>query len=179
MADTALELGEIDPPKWRVLVHGMTYGPYTLGQMQAFVRERRVGPESRVSSAASDDFQPAHEHDALRDLFETGGNEASQADREPANYLIIARLNGTGEMQVIGALNRLGKFAEVMPGVWALRTRARQARVRERLQATIGPGDQVMISNATTGRLAWLNLGPEADVHIRRVWDASLEEDGA
>ena len=38
MADTALELGEVDPPKWRVLVHGTTYGPYTLGQMQSFVR---------------------------------------------------------------------------------------------------------------------------------------------
>ncbi|RIJ14953.1 GYF domain-containing protein [Henriciella mobilis] len=176
MADTALELGEVDPPKWRVLVHGTTYGPYTLGQMQSFVRERRIGPESRVSGAATDEFLAAHEHDALRSLFESGGRHGDDADNEPANYLIVTRLNGTGKMQIIGALNRLGKFAEVMPGVWTLRSRARQARVRERLQATIGPGDQVMISNATTGRLAWLNLGPESDVHIRRVWDAPLEE---
>lgn len=176
-SEGALQLGEIDPPRWRVLVHGSEYGPYTLGQMQAFVRERRIGPGSLVSGREEEDFSAASEHDALRAMFETSGRAESEDANEPSNYLVIARLSGTGVMQFIGALNRLGKFAEVMPGVWTLRSKARQARVRERLQATVGPGEQVMIANATTGRLAWLNLGPEADVHIRRVWDASLEDD--
>ena len=94
---------------------------------------------------------------------------------EPSNYLIIAKLTGTGEMQLISAINRLGKFAEIMPGVWALRSSVKQAKLRERLRQTVTSADQVMIANASTGRLAWFNLGPEADVHIRRVWDAELD----
>lgn len=174
--DGALKLGDIDPPRWRVLVNGTTYGPYTLGQMQGFVRERRIGPGTLVSGRQDSDFTAASEHDAMRSMFETGQGGESEDVQAPSNYLIVARLTGTGVMQFIGALNRLGKFAEVMPGVWTLRTKARQSRVRDRLQATIASGEQVMIANATTGRLAWLNLGPEADVHIRRVWDAPIDE---
>ena len=170
--DAALRLDEIDPPAWRVFVNGTVYGPYTLGQVQAFVREHRIGSASRVSDQEEGGFRPACDHPALRSLFETGSQTDDAA--EPSNYLIIAKLTGTGQMQLMGTLNRLGTFAEVMPGVWALRSTARQSRVRERLQATVTAGDQVMIANATTGRLAWLNLGPEADVHIRRVWDADI-----
>lgn len=172
--DAALRLDEIDPPAWRVLVNGTVYGPYTLGQVQAFIRERRISSESRVSDQEEGGFRRACEHDALSTLFETGGRKEDTAD--PSNYLVIAKLTGTGRMQLMGTLNRLGTFAEVMPGVWALRSGARQSRVRERLQATVTSGDQVMIANASTGRLAWLNLGPEADVHIRRVWDAALKD---
>ena len=172
--DAAQPTGRITSPRWRVLVQGTVYGPYTLAQVQAFVGERRIGASSRLAEGDSGDFRPACEHAALRSLFETGdGREDSESG--VSNYLVIARLSGTGQMQLMGALNRLGKFAEVMPGVWALRSQAKQSRVRERLQATISAGDQVMIANASTGRLAWLNLGPEADVHIRRVWDADLQ----
>lgn len=164
---------QADLPRWRVLVQGTVYGPYTLSQVQTFVGERRIGANSRVAEGESNDFRAASEHAGLRALFETGETRADAED-VAANYLVIAKLSGTGQMQLMGALNRLGKFAEVMPGVWALRSEAKQSRVRERLQATITTGDQVMIANASTGRLAWLNLGPEADVHIRRVWDADL-----
>ncbi|MEQ9315796.1 MAG: hypothetical protein RLN72_08075 [Henriciella sp.] len=77
-------------------------------------------------------------------------------------------------MQLISMLNRLGKFADVMPGVWVLRSNVKQARIRERLQSTVSPRDQIMIANTTSGRLAWLNLGPEADVHIRNIWDSDI-----
>ncbi|WP_300395929.1 hypothetical protein [Henriciella sp.] len=174
--DDALNLSDIDPPVWRVRVSGADYGPYTLGQMKTFVHEHRVSANSLVAEGETAPFLPAADHSPLRAMFETAGKSQEDAVAEPTNYLIIAKLAGTGQMQLIGALNRLGRFAEVMPGVWALRSKARQARVRDRLQATITSGDQVMIANATTGRLAWLNLGPEADVHIRRIWDAELDE---
>lgn len=174
-SDTALDLSQIDPPQWRVLVNGTVYGPYTLGQMQSYIRERRVGSQTRVADGDGGAFLAASEQERLKTLFESSGRADEETEAKPANFLIIARLAGTGEMQLLGALNRLGKFAEVMPGVWALRSKVRQAKVRERLQATITSGDQIMIANTSTGRLGWLNLGPEADVHIRRVWDAELD----
>ena len=174
--ETVLNLSEVDPADWHVLVNGTVYGPYTLGQMQGFIRERRVGSRTQVAHGQAEKFKPAAEQAALASMFETGSRPIEETEAEPANYLIAAHLSGTGEMQMMGALNRLGTFAEVMPGVWILRSKARQSRVRARLQETVGQADQVMIANATTGRLAWLNLGPEADVHIRQVWDAKLDE---
>ena len=172
--ETALNLSDIDPPQWRVLVNGTVYGPYTLGQMQGFIHERRISSLTRVARGETAEFAPAAEQPQLQSLFETRADRDEETEAEPANYLIATRLAGTGEMQFMGALNRLGTFAEVMPGVWILRSKVRQAKVRDRLQAVVGLEDQVMIANATNGRLAWLNLGPEADIHIRQVWDAEI-----
>lgn len=174
MDSSTLDLSKVDPPQWRVLVHGSVYGPYTRGQMQAFIRERRIVEETKVACGDGGAFVLAREHEDLATAFAGLQATTSEAESEPSNYLIIARLASTGEMQMMSVLNRLGKFAEVMPGVWALRSTVRQARVRERIQAALGVADQVMIANATSGRLAWLNLGPEADVHIRNVWDAKI-----
>lgn len=175
MQESSLDLAEIDPPQWRVLVSGSVYGPYTLGQMQGFVRERRIGPATQIAFGDGGAFLAAAEHKKLSVFFADGGSSTADADTEPANFLIIAKLIGTGEMQLIGALNRLGKFAEVMAGVWVLRSKVKQARVRDHIRSTVSSGDQVMIANVTSGRLAWLNLGPEADIHIRGVWDADLD----
>ncbi|WP_084419986.1 hypothetical protein [Henriciella litoralis] len=174
-AQKALDLSKIDPPQWRVLVSGTVYGPYTLGQMQSFIYERRIRPGTKIADGDGGAFLAAEQHPALLEMFHMRTQESETTAAEVSNYLIIARLTGTGEMQLISVLNRLGKFAEIMPGVWALRSSIKQNKLREKLQATIVSGDQVMIANATSGRLAWLNLGPEADVHIRSVWDAKLD----
>ncbi|WP_018147950.1 DUF4339 domain-containing protein [Henriciella marina] len=176
-SDTALDLSEIDPPEWRVLVNDNVYGPYTLGQMQGFIRERRIGAGTQVAEGDGGAFIPAQEHQPLVQSLKASLRPSVDAEAagEPSNYLIIAKLTGTGEMQLISAINRLGKFAEIMPGVWALRSTVKQAKLRDRLKQTVTSSDQVMIANASSGRLAWLNLGPEADVHIRRVWDANVD----
>ncbi|WP_300380314.1 GYF domain-containing protein [Henriciella sp.] len=175
--EEALHLGDIDPPRWRVKVNDRVYGPYTLGQMQTFRRERRIGPNTLVETEKPDVFRPASTHKALSFLFEETGAKASDAAGDPANYLIVAQLDETLPIQLVEVLNSLGKFADVMPRVWALRSAYGQGQIRDCLQAAIGPDEQVMIANATTGRLAWLNLGPDADAHIQRIWDAEIKPD--
>ena len=44
-----LDLSSIDPPIWRIMVSDVVYGPYTLGQMRAFVDEGRLLASSRVA----------------------------------------------------------------------------------------------------------------------------------
>lgn len=175
--ETALDLSEMDPAEWRVLVSDTVYGPYTLGQMVGFIAEKRVGPGTQVAEGDGGAFLPAQQHHPLVRHLKEALRPSSQPETadEASNYLIIAKLSGTGETQLVSAMNRLGKFAEIMPGVWALRSSVKHARLREQLNQTITSADQVMIANASTGRLAWLNLGPEADVHIRRVWNADLD----
>ena len=176
-SEQALDLSEMDPAEWRVLVNEVVYGPYTLGQMVGFIAEKRVGPGTQVAEGDGGAFLPAQQHHPLiahlKEALRPSGQQ--EAVEEVSNYLIIAKLTGTGEIQLVSVLNRLGTFAEIMPGVWALRSSVKQARLRDQLNQTVTSADQVMIANASTGRLAWLNLGPEADVHIRRVWNADLD----
>ena len=175
MSEAALNLSNVDPAQWRVLVNGSVYGPYTLGQMYAFIRDRRVGPKTQVSYGDEGDFVSANQQRMLAEALHVEHSRPETDEVETFNYLIIAKLTGTGEMQLVSAINRLGSFAEVMSGVWALRSKMKQNKLREKLQQTVSSADQVMVANASTGRLSWLNLGPEADIHIRRVWDADLD----
>lgn len=176
-SEQALDLSEMDPAEWRVLVNEVVYGPYTLGQMVGFIAEKRVGPGTQVAEGDGGAFLPAQQHHPLKAHLKEALRPSGQQEavEDVSNYLIIAKLTGTGEIQLVSVLNRLGKFAEIMPGVWALRSSVKQARLRDQLNQTVTSADQVMIANASTGRLAWLNLGPEADVHIRRVWNADLD----
>ena len=60
MSEEALNLSEIYPPVWRVLVKGSVYGPYTLGQMQTFISDRRIGPGTQIAEGDGGAFLPAY-----------------------------------------------------------------------------------------------------------------------
>ncbi|MEE9381088.1 MAG: hypothetical protein V3V03_06770 [Hyphomonadaceae bacterium] len=173
--DQPLDLSVIDPPVWQVLVSDTAYGPYTLGQMQTFVREGRVSADTKIAEGDGSAFIPAGD----TPVFAAAFAEAVRTDQtdDLANFIVITRLAGSGERAVTQALNELGAFGEAMPGVYLLRSRARLGRIRSRLQSLTDIADKVMIINATHDRLAWYNLGPEADVHIHAVWDKDMAED--
>jgi len=166
-ANTPLDLSEIDPPVWRVMVAGVAYGPYTLGQMRAFITEGRVGAATMIAEADGAAFEPASEKVQLATSFRDAVR--TDIDEHASNYVVIARMN-SGDIAINNALNELGKFGEAMPGVFLLRSSAKLARIRDRLMSLSGATDRIMIIDASNDRLAWLNLGPEADIHMRAVW---------
>jgi len=69
--DDTLDLGRIDPPIWRILVADVVYGPYTMGQMQSFLRESRLSPQSIVAMGDGGAFKPASEQAGLASCFES------------------------------------------------------------------------------------------------------------
>ena len=170
----ALDLSSIDPAHWRVLSNSTVYGPYTLAQMQTFVREGRVSASTKVAEGDGGAFLKAGEHGPLARFLSAARPVRERVpDDEPQNYMVVTSLKGIAPHEFTSALNVLGRFAEVMPGTWVLRSRERPAIIRKTLNSVIEISDKVMIMNATTGRLAWFNLGPDADVHIRKIWDSS------
>jgi hypothetical protein len=58
-----------DEAQWRVRVAAGEYGPLDLQTLQAWVRERRVGPYDFVYSAATRIWSPASQVPELRGLF--------------------------------------------------------------------------------------------------------------
>ena len=173
--ETPLNLSAVDPPVWHVMVSDTSYGPYTLGQMKSFISEGRISATTRVAKGDGGAFRPAAQ---VAELL-SGFGEAVRTDfgEEPANFVIITRIQGSAENAIGHALNELGTYGQVMPGIYLLRSRARLSRIRDRLQSLTGTRDKVMIVDASNDRLAWFHLGPETDVHVHAVWDRDTGTD--
>ena len=171
-SDDALDLSEIDPPVWRIMASNVVYGPYTLGQMRGFHGEGRLAAASKVAEGDGGAFLAAAEHPALAGLFGAEPQRAVMAEPAEANYLITARVKGESRAEIIRVLNEVGRFAELMPGTFVLNAAIGLSDLRKRLEAVTEAGDRLVIVNASNGRLAWLGLGPETDIHVRSVWKA-------
>lgn len=93
----------------------------------------------------------------------------------PHNYIIVSKLTGAGESKLVHALNTFGSFGEAMPGVFVLRSNTKLSVIQKNLHDLTQERDKILIVDATANRLGWFNLGPEADVHLKSVWDKKLD----
>jgi len=176
--DTSLDLSKVDPPVWRVLIKSTAYGPYTLGQLQGFIEDGRIGLQTKVAKGDGAAFIAAETipelQPALRKKFINARNKGEE-DRPdtPHNYIIITKLSGgDGASQALmQAINSFGSFGEAMPGIFVLRSKVKLSTIQKALNAAVSSKDRVLIVDATSNRLGWFNLGPEADVHLRSIWD--------
>lgn len=172
-SDEVLDLSDVDPPVWRLMVAGVVYGPYTLGQMRGFVAENRLTGDSKTAEGDGGAFIPAREHPGLAELFSARTPSPAPTPGQLCNHVIVFRGVGDNRDEVIGLLNDHGTFCEVLPGTYLLQTLTQTPRLRELLEAVCEPDDRFMIVNADNGRLGWRGLGPEADVAVRTVWSKS------
>ena len=71
------------------------------------------------------------------------------------------------------AINSLGQSYRLTTNVWIISTEQTVSAVRNRLVQELGKADSLFVIDASRGKAAWFNFGPEADVRIRRVWQKS------
>lgn len=170
-ANDPLDLSEIDPRIWRVLVQDDVYGPYTLGQVRSFVEEGRVTPQTMIARGDGAAFAAACDEPRIRPLFETAKpDQPSEQPAGPANHVIILQTEAETRDHIIAVLNEFGEFSEIMSGVFLLSTSHRTAKLREALSKVVGDEDHILIVNASDDRLAWLGLRPDIGEHVRTVW---------
>jgi hypothetical protein len=68
------------------------------------------------------------------------------------------------------AINALGPAYQLMHNIWIISSDQTVNAVRNRLVQELGRTDSLFVIDASRGKAAWFNFGPEADVRIRRVW---------
>lgn len=71
------------------------------------------------------------------------------------------------------AINSLGQSYRLTTNVWIISTEQTVSAVRNRLVQELGKANSLFVIDASRGKAAWFNFGPEADVRIRRVWQKS------
>jgi len=169
---------------WRINVSGQVYGPYTGHQLKAFVSEGRIAPHSIVQVGEQGPWITAIDDPVLGQLFVRQQPPAAKALTEPrgeaqtaagadaaaANFVIIADLRSRGSAPFEGAIAKLGDAYRLNPLVWLLHSDRTAGAIRNELVQHMGQSDNLLIIDATRGKTAWFNLGPEADSKIRRVW---------
>jgi hypothetical protein len=185
---------------WRINVSGHVYGPYTGHQIKAFAAEGRVAAHSIVQTGESGPWITAIDDPVLAQLFVVATPPGATPMAEPlqhkthaasgeapsaatpegagANFIVIADIRARSAVPFEAALNRLGNNHRLNPLVWLLHSEYSAGAIRNELVQHLGNTDSVFIADATRGKMAWFNLGPEADSRIRKVWAKAGDKSG-
>ena len=176
---------------WTINVSGCVYGPYTLDRMRTFAGEGRLMKHSLVSREGAADWHEAHDEPEFTELFSDDGKAAATdtakldafettttsapaaadvAEGGKSHFTIVVDLKSRSSTGLEQAIMSFGTAHKLVPNVWIVSTDQTVNAVRNRLVQELGKPDSLFVVDATHGKAAWFNFGPEADVKIRRVW---------
>ena len=178
---------------WRINVSGQVYGPYTGHQIKAFALEGRIAPHSIVQTGEQGPWITAIDDPVLGQLFVQKQLPAAQAMAQPqttradaapavgaefatANFMIVADIRSRASAPFEAAISKMGDNYRLNPLVWLLHTDRTSGAIRNELVQHLGQNDTLFIVDATRGKTAWFNLGPEPDAKIRRVWKRATDK---
>lgn len=173
---------------WTMNISGRVYGPYTGERMRDFINEGRIAPHSLITREGAADWHEARDEPEFSELFPLNGPPASNgaapnaatppygeaADPNRAQFAIIVDMKSRSSGSLDKAILALGPAHRLMPNVWILATDQSVSAVRNRLVQELGKLDTLFVIDATRGKAAWFNFGPESDVRIRRIWHKAM-----
>ena len=101
-------------------------------------------------------------------------NAAPTSEPAFAHFAVIVDQKAiSAATNIESAINSLGQSYRLTNNVWIISTEQTVSAVRNRLVQELGKSDSLFVIDASRGKAAWFNFGPEADVRIRRVWQKS------
>lgn len=92
-------------------------------------------------------------------------------DRRLTKMVVWADLPSGGDDHVEATLKAFGESGRIAQDLWVLCTLHPATAVRAAIAAGLSIGERFLIIDAHRGRLAWSNLGLDAETTLRRVWD--------
>jgi len=172
-----LNLSEVDPPVWHVMSGKISYGPYTLGQLQRLIQEAKLKQSSKVAEGDGGTFRPAIEHKAIQRLFSLYSVPKSQDQPEARKmaskrFLLTISNAEQAPCEIHAALNEICVFIELFPGTFTLHSDRRLADIHKQIRSACQTGDRFILAEIPTGRLAWHGLPADTGDHIREIWKA-------
>ena len=172
---------------WTINAGGKVYGPFSSERMRGFVAEGRLASNSLVARENTSDWHEAGSEPELSDLFPAPGDSASETRLEKSSappvtaqpeipegqrshFAIVVDLKSHAVSKLENAITTFGPAYRLLPNVWIVSTDQTVSAIRNRLVQELGKSDSLFVVDASRGKAAWFNFGPEADVRIRRVW---------
>jgi hypothetical protein len=144
-----------------------------------------------VAREDSSDWREAREEPTFGDLFPQASAPEPAATQRPATpppqmppaahdtdvprtqFAIVLDLKSRGSGNLEQVIASFGPSYQLLPNVWIVSSDQTANAVRNRLVQELGKSDSLFVVDASRGKAAWFNFGPDADVRIRRVWQKS------
>ena len=166
---------------WTINAGGRLYGPFSSDRMRGFVSEGRLAASSLIARENSTEWHEAGCEPEFADLFSGNTNPEVQGEKpvpeipptqpgQRSHFAIVVDLKSHALAKLENAIAGLGPAYRLLPNVWILSTDQTVSAIRNRLVQELGKSDSLFVVDASRGKAAWFNFGPEADVRIRRVW---------
>jgi hypothetical protein len=181
---------------WSINVSGQVYGPYPWEQMRGFVHEGRLSPGSLIAREGSIDWHEAQQYREFAGLFAlrskgdpeiftfafgarptdvptASANESAPATKAKAGtqFVLFMEMKSGTSQRLEETINSFGPNYRLKDhNIWIISTDQSVNLVRNRLVKECGKNDSVLVIDASRAKAAWFNFGPEADVHISRIW---------
>src|SRR5262245_7239360 len=130
-------------------------------------------PQSPLSSLITRSPQPQPQPTPTHALQAHGSppNLSAVSEHDIAHFAVVIDQKAQGgSANIESAIGSLGLFYRLTYNVWIISTDQSVSAVRNRLVQELGKSDSLFVIDASRGKAAWFNFGPEADVRIRRVW---------
>lgn len=186
---------------WFVEYDGLSYGPYSSGQMQAFVIEGRVIQTSLITpdpsrgffqagafpvfaqwaaSAAYNTIQPVVGQTEQMQVRQSqpmpiavGQTYNGAVLQEPSAtvLLVMAEIRSAQGMPFLTALQAHGTAQRIGDTVWLLRSAITADALRTSLSRTLSKQDRLFVLDSFNNKTAWYNIGADMDQRIRELWD--------
>lgn len=174
-------------------IGGQIFGPYSHASILHYLDEGRVVPSALIATRPDGDFRAIAQFvtfsPKVREIQDrkgfgrrtlhgengTDGAGAEGHDSELANVVIVTDIQSAAALDFETRLQALGRAARIFGSVFVLRTHHSAAQLRHSLGQMLSRGDRFFLVDATRERLAWFNLGPEVDAHLRKIWSQPLD----
>jgi uncharacterized protein DUF4339 len=133
-----------------------------------------TAPEQKVAAPAPQTVPSLQPQMSTPASHAPHANGVATGEHATAHFAVIIDQKAVSAASNIeGAINSLGQSYRLTNNVWIISTEQTVSAVRNRLVQELGKADSLFVIDASRGKAAWFNFGPEADVRIRRVWQKS------
>ena len=165
--------------KWEMKIGRSVYGPYTYKEMENLVVQGLLAPHSRICKYGSKAWDRASNDPSISVIF--GGKHkpsksqdsgaAETPEQEPVNFALFMEIASNANIDLFQAIRNLGPSSRISGSCWLLKTDKSAGAIRNALVPLMANSDKLLVIDTSRSKLAWFNLGPEADSKIRKVWD--------
>ena len=167
------------PERWQMKIGRSVYGPYTDEQMAKLAEQGLLAPHSRIAKYGSTNWDRASADPIIAEIFgkkyrqksDDDSEHTPTAENQPTNFALFLDIASNSNIDLFQAIRNLGPASRISGSCWLVKSERSAGAIRNALVPLMANSDRLLVIDTSQSKLAWFNLGPEADAKIRKVWD--------
>lgn len=162
--------------RWAMKIGRSVYGPYTQKEMESLASQGLLAPHSRIAKHGSTNWNRASADPVIGEIFgrryhQDAKDQVPTAETQATNFALFLEIASDSNIDLFQAIRNLGPSSRISRSCWLVKSERTAGAIRNALVPLMANADSLLVIDTSKSKLAWFNLGPEADSKIRKVWD--------